>query len=285
MSSQVRIQPPSGLCSLDRLQLADLAQRGLADLLGQVGRLDAGPVIVRPVGLAFAEFLADRGQLLAQQELLLLLVHAGADVLGDLVVDLDLGQVFAHPVDEHPQPLGHVGGLQQLPLLHVGEVRRVAGGVGQCRGVGQAVDVVDDLPGLAALQHRQHQLLVLGRERLGLVGGRLLHLVDLDPQRRTRPGGAGADVGPLLTADDGGGAGAAGDAADLHDRRDDAVGGVPVVQPRSDQQLAVFRAGLRSIHRSLSGVVERDRHHHPRQHNVSVTNSTGKGLQTSNLQS
>ena len=93
VSSQVRIQPPSGLCSLRALQLADLAQRGLADLLGQVGGLDAGPVVVGTVGLALAELLADRGELLAQQEFLLRLLHAVADVLGDLVVDLDLGQV------------------------------------------------------------------------------------------------------------------------------------------------------------------------------------------------
>ena len=112
-------------------QLADLAQRGLADLLGQVGGLDAGPVVVGAVGLALAEFLADGGELLAQQELLLRLLHALAHVLGDLVVDLDLGEVVAGPVDQHAQPLGDIGGLQQLPLLHVGQVRRVTGRVGQ----------------------------------------------------------------------------------------------------------------------------------------------------------
>ncbi len=100
VSSQVRIQPPSGLCSLRAFQLADLAQCGFAHLLGQVGGLDPGPVVIRPVGLALTEFLADRGQLLTEQEILLLLVHSGPDVLGDLVVDLDLGQVLARPVDE-----------------------------------------------------------------------------------------------------------------------------------------------------------------------------------------
>ncbi len=88
------------------LELADLAQRGLAHLLGQVGGLDAGPVVIRPVRLALAQFLADRGQLLAQQELLLRLLHALADVVGDLVVDLDLGEVVAGPVDQDAQPLG-----------------------------------------------------------------------------------------------------------------------------------------------------------------------------------
>ena len=265
MSSQVRIQPPSGLCSLAAFQLADLAQRGLADLLGQIGGLDAGPVIIRSVGFALAEFLADGRQLLAQQELLLLLVHAGPDVLGDLVVDLDFGQVIARPVDQLPQPTVHVFGLQELTLLHVGQVRRVAGRIGQRRRIGDLVDDVDDLPGLPALQHRQQQLLVLRGQRLGLVGrfglGRLAHL---DPQRRAGSGGSGSDVCTAFTADDGGGT-AAGNATDLHDRRDHAVGGVAVVKARGDQQLAGV-AGLRGIDRSAGSVVEFDRDHHAGQH-------------------
>ena len=97
VSSQVRIQPDSGDWSRRPLELADLAQRGLADLLGQVGGLDAGAVVVAAVGLVLAEFLADRGELLAQQELALALVHALADVVADLLADLELGQVLAGP--------------------------------------------------------------------------------------------------------------------------------------------------------------------------------------------
>ncbi len=54
VSSQVRIQPPSGDWSRGPLQLVDLLERGLADLLRQVGGLDAGPVVVgsSPSGLA-----------------------------------------------------------------------------------------------------------------------------------------------------------------------------------------------------------------------------------------
>ena len=75
------VQPGADPAALGALlagafQLADLAQRGLAHLLGQVGGLDAGPVVVGPVGFALAELLADRGQLLAQQEFLLRLLHA-----------------------------------------------------------------------------------------------------------------------------------------------------------------------------------------------------------------
>jgi hypothetical protein len=54
-----------------------------------------------------------------QQEFLLLLVHPGPDILGDLVVDLGFGQVVAGPADQQPQPGVDVRGLQQLTLLHI----------------------------------------------------------------------------------------------------------------------------------------------------------------------
>ena len=62
------------------LQLADLAQGGLADVLGQVGFLDPGAVVLGALGLVLAELLADGVELLAEQELALALVHPLADV-------------------------------------------------------------------------------------------------------------------------------------------------------------------------------------------------------------
>lgn len=264
------VQPgadPAGFRALvaGAFQLADLAQRGLADLLGQVGGLDAGPVLIGPVRFALAQLLADRGQLLAQQEFLLRLLHALAHVLGDLVADLDLGQMRAGPVDQHPQPLGHIDRFQQLALLRAGQVGRVAGGVGQRRRVGQPVDVVDDLPGLAALQHGQQQLLVLRGQRLDLVGDRGVgHRGRLHPQRRAGPGRAGPDLGPALAAHHRGGA-APGDAPDLHDLGDHTVRRVAVLEPGGDQQLTGF-ARLSGVDRRAGRVVQRDRHHHPGQH-------------------
>ena len=219
-------------------QLPDLAQRGLADLVRQVGRLDTGPVIVGALGFPLAQLLADRVELLAQQELFLLLFHALADVFGDLVVDLDFGQLVAGPVDQRRQPFGDIFGLQQLALLHVGQIRRVTGHVGQGRGVDQLVDHVDELPGLAALQHCQQQLLVFACELADVVTGfGIGDLGHLDPQRSPWPAGAGADVGPPLTTHDRRGA-AAGYPADLHDRREHAVRRVAVLEPGRDQQCA-----------------------------------------------
>ena len=117
MSSQVRIQPVSGLWSLERSSLSTSLSSGLADGVGQVGGLDPGAVVVGALGLALAELLADRGELLAQQVLALGLLHALADVLADLVGELGLGEVVAGPGDQGLEPLLDVGVLEQLALL------------------------------------------------------------------------------------------------------------------------------------------------------------------------
>ena len=61
-------------------------------------------------------------------------------------------------------------GLQQLPLLLVAQIRGVTGQVGQRRGIGDPVDGVDDLPGVAALQGGDDQRLVLGGQLLDRLG-------------------------------------------------------------------------------------------------------------------
>ena len=110
---------PAGLRALvaASLELADLAQRRLAHLVGQVGLLDPGAVVVGAVRLVLAELLADRGELLAQQELPLALLHALADVVADLLGHLELGQVAAAPLDQLLQPLVDVGVAEQPELL------------------------------------------------------------------------------------------------------------------------------------------------------------------------
>ncbi len=93
---------PGGLGVLlaGALELVDLLEQRRAHVVGHVGGLDPGAVVVGALGLALAELLADRGELLAQQELALRLLHPLADVLADLVGDLRLGEVVAGPGDE-----------------------------------------------------------------------------------------------------------------------------------------------------------------------------------------
>jgi hypothetical protein len=103
------------------LQLLDLLERGLADLLGEVGGLDAGPVVVGLLALRLAvqlaQLLADGLQLAPQQELPLLLVHTFLYVLGDGLGHVLLGEVFAQLLGGELQPGHRVGGLQELDLL------------------------------------------------------------------------------------------------------------------------------------------------------------------------
>ena len=99
------VQPGPDPADLGRLlggalQLGDFLHRRVVHVLRQVGRLDAGPVVVLLGGGVtgqVGELLADRGQLLAQQELLLLLLHALLDVLADRLRDVQLGQVLLGP--------------------------------------------------------------------------------------------------------------------------------------------------------------------------------------------
>jgi hypothetical protein len=142
---QDRVEPgadPARLRVLLRaaLELVDLLEGGLQNVLGQVGGLDAGAVVVRALRLALAQLLADRRELLAQQELPLLLLHALADVLADLLADLLLGDVLLRPAEQQLEPLLDVGLRQQLRLLDVVEVGRPAGEIGERTGVRRLLD-------------------------------------------------------------------------------------------------------------------------------------------------
>ncbi len=95
-----RVEPGADPAGLRRrvggaLQLVDFLEGRFADLLRQVGGLDAGPVVVflgsGTTAGELVQLLADGGELLAQQELLLLLLHALGDVLADRLGDIQLG--------------------------------------------------------------------------------------------------------------------------------------------------------------------------------------------------
>ena len=170
----------------------------------------------------------------------------------------------AHSTDAL-EPGDDVGGLEQVALLLQGQVGRVAGQVGELGGVLDALHRVDHLPGVAALQDRHHQPLVLGRQFARLLGR--LGILDrgrLDPQRGAGSADAGADTGTRVGAQDGRRR-AAGEPAELLDLGHRSVGGVAVGKPRCDQQLPV-RAGLRRVDDGLGGVVQLDRDDHARQH-------------------
>ena len=96
------------------LELADFAQRRLANVVGQMGLFDSGAVVLGAVRLILAELLADGVELLAKQELALALLHALPNVVGNLVVDFGFGDVVLRPLDQRAQPGGDIRGLQQV---------------------------------------------------------------------------------------------------------------------------------------------------------------------------
>jgi hypothetical protein len=197
------------------------ASRNAADGLGQVGLLDPAAVVAALLRVAvarqLAELLADRGQLLAQQVLALALLHALPDVGRDLLADLHLGEVGLGLLEQELQALDDVDGLEQAQLLGGLDPGGVAGGVRQLRRVGHLLDGVDHLIGLALLQDRRQDVLVLAGQLARPAGrGGGVEQLGLDPQRGPGAGDAGADAGAGGGAQHGGGL-AAGQATDLGD--------------------------------------------------------------------
>ncbi len=240
---QHRVQPgpdPAALGALvaGPLQLVDLLEGRLADVLGQLGGLDAGAVVlalVLRVAVQLGQFLADGLHLAAQQELALLLVDALLDVLGDGLRHVLFGEVVAQRFGGLLQPRHRVGGLQQEHLLLGAQERRVAGVVRELRDVLDLLDAVHDLPGAALLEPVGGQRLVL-LDQLGDragqgVGHRLVDGGALHPQRGPGTGGARADPHPAETADERAGV-AVGQPPDLFDAAQHADARVGAVDAR-----------------------------------------------------
>ncbi len=286
------VQPGTDPGALGRLvggalQLVDLLEGRLADLLGQVCRLDPGAVVALLVGrvaVQLGQLLADGLQLLAQQELLLLLGDALLDVLADGVVDLLLREVVAHQPERVLQA-GHLVGLQQhLELLLGGGEGRVPDVVGQLADALDLRDPVDDLPGAALAQPLRGERLVL-LDQLGgppchrQTGVGLAEGAGLDPERGTRAGGAGTDPDPADGPDQRCRV-AVGEAADLLDGGQCADGGVRAVQPWHQQDLGLGPARDGRPGRfdggTYLGVGQIQRDHHARQHDLVVERQHGQ---------
>ena len=291
---QHRVQPGADPAALGRLvgaalQLVGLLERRLLDLLGQVRGLDPGLVVVflgARLAVQLRQLLADGRELLAQQELALLLLHALAHVVLDGLGHVQLGQRVAGPADQPLQALLGVDGLQQLVALLELEVRGVARAVGQRRRLGDVLQHVDDLPRAALLQDRRGDAAVLTGQLLGaLARGRLVHDRALDPQRRAGSHGPGADLHPGQPADHRGGL-AAGQPAGLLDHAERADRGVLAADPGHQQQLGLGVAGPGSRHpsclygRADLGVINLHRDHHGGQHDgvVERQHRQGEGL-------
>ena len=179
--------------------LVDRGTHRVGQLL--VGELRA--VLRDDVVVAFAELLADRVHLPAQQHLALLLVEVVADLGADLVLQLEIGERLAHPREHELEPRFDVDRLQQLDSLLDRQVGRVRGRVGELAGIVDPGEHVGDTPRAAVFENRLDDGAVLAASsRARAVGVGLVRRLDCDVQRAVRADLAGADAGPADAADD-----------------------------------------------------------------------------------
>ena len=197
---------------------------------------DLRAVLVDDGRLVLAELLADRVELLAQDVLALLLLHARVDVLADAAADLHRRSRSRWKSSASSRRSVDVEGLEQLDLLLERQVGRVAGRVGERAGLGDRAHEGGDAAVVAAqLEDLLDDRAVLALELAealagGVSSGRSSTSTSRRPWRRSRRrrrsrGGARQRRGGV----------AAGQADALGDLGDGADVGVLAVVPGDEQ--------------------------------------------------
>ena len=203
-----RVQPgadPAVLRALltRALEPVDFLSRRLAHGLGEAAFGDAtAELLDHVVATVLAQLLLDRAELLAEQELTLLTLHAVGDFGADLLGDVEFGQRVARPRDDLLQPLLDVERLEQLELALGFQVRPPPSRVRQRARLGHTVERLGEARRTEVLcdraDHRAvfaHQLVDASR-----IARLLRDRLGLDPQRVGRAGDADTDGGAVQAA-------------------------------------------------------------------------------------
>jgi len=222
------------------------------------------------VAVTFAELLLDRVHLLAEQELALPLLHPLVDLGADLVLERRFGQDVAGPGDQHLEPFLHVEGFEHLDLALQGEVRRVAGHVGKLARFVDGTDHLHRLGRAADLQQVLDQRAVLASQQMGSLAERIALGYGLrqDSQRGPGSGGGAPHAGPVKALKDGH-FDPIGQFARVLDASHGPEAGVTSLDPRDEEDEVAFRARRANCGLGLVPL-ERDGHHHVREHDPIV---------------
>ena len=246
VSSHVRIQPCSGLCSLVRSSLS--ISRSIAVCAPSRGarapRGGCGSRRARPPRRLLAELLADGLELAAEQELALGLLHALLDVGLDPLAKREVGQGVTRPTEDEAQARLDVEGLEHLDLLRQGQVGRVARQVGDLARLGDLAQLRGHLASTPAEQDVLEHGPVLAGELAHRRGGRgLLDGLGLDPERLAGARHRGADRGARGLLGSRPAAVPPGSSPCSRISDDHADARVAAIDVRHEQQLSTGRAG------------------------------------------
>ena len=257
------------------LEPVELALDFLTDGVGHASVFDLLAIFGGNVAVAFAEFLLDRFELLAQQELALPLLHPFLDLAPDFVLERSVGENLASPGDQRLEPGFNVERLQDLDLTLQRKVGRVARQVGELTRTIDAAHHLDDLTGAAQLEQVLDEGLVLAGQDMRALGQRVdvVGRLGQHPQRRAGTGGRTTDGGPVQPLENGD-LDAVWQFPRILEFGDRANAGVAAFDSGNEQHEAVALA--RGGDGGLSLVaLQRDSHHHVRQHHPVVERQEG----------
>ena len=186
------------------LEAVDLLGDERARRVGGVEVADLGAVLADDVVVALAELLADGGELLAEQELALLLVDPLGHVVADGLGNLQLGEVVARPRQDQPDAVGDIDGGEHVAAALLGEVGPRHDAVGQRAGLEAGAQQLGKAPRTAQLGDLLERGAQLACQRLDAwCRARIAQQLGVGIGGATLGGVDGGDPCPRLDADDG----------------------------------------------------------------------------------
>ena len=227
---------------------------------------------------SLAQLLLDGLELLAQDELALVLLHPLGHLGADAVLEIGLAERLLRPRNDEGQPLLDIERLQDLQLLGQAEVGGVPGKIGQVSGRSGFAEELDGSAGAPDLQQALDQRAIFARQFDHCLGGVLVVRsgIDLHPERAAHVRLPRAEAGAVLPGEDRD-LGAGGQLSRLLHARDSADASELALDAGDQEDEAVALVGR--LDRGTLGLpLDRDGHGHVRQDDDLVKRKDRKKL-------